>query len=109
MTNKSLSQQICEACGIEKEVDFQNNNNNFVKLMELSIPLGLNFCARLLSQITEFNSEWSTKEEFLTILVNVFKQERINSNNFSHYQRNYGLIQFSQQIRNVIKNEEWEV
>ena len=33
MTNKSLSQQLCEACEI-KFIDFENNNNNFVKLLE---------------------------------------------------------------------------
>lgn len=51
MTDKSLSEQICEVCGIEPEIiqdyelndieiypDFEDNNNNFIKLFELSLP-----------------------------------------------------------------------
>ena len=53
MTNKNLSQKICEVCGIKPEIiedydsneyeiypDFENNNNNFVKLLELKILTG---------------------------------------------------------------------
>lgn len=53
MTNKNLSQKICEVCGIQPEIiedydsneyeiypDFENNNNNFVKLLELKILTG---------------------------------------------------------------------
>lgn len=52
MTNKSLSQQICEACGIKPEIiedydsneyeiypDFENNNNNFMKLFCLPVKI----------------------------------------------------------------------
>lgn len=79
MTNKSLSQQICEACGIEEQKilvvgfdeyditlpifktvkqtsdepcirvvrehclpDFENNNNNFVKLLNIIYTCGIN-------------------------------------------------------------------
>lgn len=51
MTN--LSKQLCEICGIEPEIiqdyelndievypDFENNNDNFVKLLELKILTG---------------------------------------------------------------------
>lgn len=51
MTDKSISQRICELCGIEplkdenayftgnlgKYPDFENNNNNFVKLLNLKL------------------------------------------------------------------------
>lgn len=50
MTKKTLSQKICEVCGIEPEIiedydsnqyevypDFENNNNNFIKIQELKI------------------------------------------------------------------------
>ena len=49
MTNKNLSQTICEECGIKPEIiqdyelndielyhDFENNNNNFIKLLSLT-------------------------------------------------------------------------
>lgn len=39
MTNKNLSEQIYEACGVDTNKyaypDFENNNNNFVKLLNL--------------------------------------------------------------------------
>lgn len=58
MTNKTLSEQICEVCGIKPEIiqdyelndieiypDFENNNNNFVKLLEIvSKKASVSFC-----------------------------------------------------------------
>lgn len=59
MTNKTLSEQICEVCGIEplkdetayfignvgKLPNFENNNNNFVKLLEIvSKKASVSFC-----------------------------------------------------------------
>lgn len=62
MTDKSLSEQICEVCGIEpikdyiptncatvQQIniypDFENNNNNFVKLLEIvSKKASVSFC-----------------------------------------------------------------
>ncbi len=53
MTNKNVSKKLCEICGIEPEIiqdyelndievypDFENNNDNFVKLLELKILTG---------------------------------------------------------------------
>lgn len=49
MTNKSLSEQIFEACGVNTNKyaypDFENNNNNFVKLLEIvSKKASVSFC-----------------------------------------------------------------
>ncbi len=53
MTTNNLSRELCEICGIEPEIiqdyelndievypDFENNNDNFVKLLELKILTG---------------------------------------------------------------------
>lgn len=91
MTDKSLSKQICKACNIEpikdetayftgnvnKLPDFENNNNNFVKLFELSLPkiCGTQFTiSQLLCESIEF--KFSDKRTFLVQLIiffNVYK------------------------------------
>lgn len=61
MTNKTLSEQICEVCGIEPEIiedydsneyeiypDFENNNNNFVKLQEMLAEFGMGYTCQLI-------------------------------------------------------------
>lgn len=53
MTTNNLSRELCEICGIKPEIiqdyelndievypDFENNNDNFVKLLELKILTG---------------------------------------------------------------------
>ena len=111
MTNKSLSQRLCEACGIEPEIiedydsneyefypDFENNNNNFVKLMELEIPYKNN------KTITLFNiSEYyvvqympRNKIDFLICLLTFLTNSDNNKSKMA-------------KIKAIIKQTDWEV
>lgn len=143
MTNKSLSQQLCEACGIEpiklygcefKNLseygiewgtdvrpavedesikceqcehskvadflypDFENNNNNFVKLMELEIPYKNN------KTITLFNiSEYyvvqympRTKIDYLICLLTFLTNSDNNKSKMT-------------KVKEIIKQAVWEV
>ena len=100
MTNKSLSQQLCEACGIEPEIiedydsneyefypDFENNSNNKIKLLEI---------------ISKYSPN-------LVFLQNVFPIENtikyclstLNDTRYTYYSR--------KKLNQAIKNEQWEV
>lgn len=112
MTNKSLSEQICEVCGIKPEIiqdyelnyievypDFENNNNNFVKLLELPIDyddIDGNVATTIFS-ITLYCFKFSckTKVEFLKQLLDCLKDSK------APY-----LIK---QIKQAIRQADWEV
>lgn len=84
MTDRSLSEQICEICRIKPEIiqdyelndieiypDFENNNNDFVKLFELSFSTksGVKFTiSQVLCESIEF--KFSDKRTFLIQLLN---------------------------------------
>lgn len=67
----NLSQQLCNVCGVKPEIiqdyelndieiypDFEDNNNNFIKLFELSLPkiCGVKFTiSQLLCESVEFS------------------------------------------------------
>lgn len=106
MTNKTLSQQLCEVCGIEPEIigeingdvykaypDFENNNNNFVELFELSLPkiCGVKFTiSQLLCESIEF--KFSDKRTFLVQLLE-----------FINICKNFGRF-----IKKAIRETNWE-
>lgn len=138
MTNKSLSQQLCEACGIKKKrvpdftcnkckylidneckrgdnpcnhykyvyPDFENNNNNFVKLLEIvSKKSSVSFCHNgtyygcsihyFFKDIFEA-VEGTLQHNFLnTLLVQDL--------------RNPCKPKLLEQIKQAIKNEQWKV
>lgn len=77
MTNKSLSEQICEVCGIKPEIiedydnnqyelypDFENNNDNFIKLMELEIPHKNNKYKEKEQECEELKKQLETSEKW---------------------------------------------
>lgn len=72
MTNKTLSEQICELCGIKPEIiqdyelndievypDFENNNNNFVELIHILHK----------NDFVISNEGYPSKENFVTCLL----------------------------------------
>ena len=72
MTNKTLSEQICELCGIKPEIiedydsneyeiypDFENNNNNFGKLIHILHK----------NDFVISNEGYPSKENFVTCLL----------------------------------------
>lgn len=107
MADKSISQQICELCGVEtlkdenayftgnlgKYPDFENNNNNFVKLFELPflIKSGVNFTiSQVLCESSGF--KFSNKETFLIQLLD-----------FINICENFG-----EYIKQTIRRANWE-
>ena len=121
MTNKSLSQQICEVCGIEPQIiedyelndielypDFENNNNNFVKLLNThtdyfikennkipSKPIWwiINKDAQIHNQLSPYSIEIC-----LIRLLLILKNE---NNEYTEEE--------IKKIKQAIKNEQWEV
>ena len=72
MTNKTLSEQICELCGIKPEIiqdyelndievypDFENNNNNLVELIHILHK----------NDFVISNEGYPSKENFVTCLL----------------------------------------
>lgn len=107
MTNKSLSEQICEVCGIKPEIiedydsnqyeiypDFENNNNNFVKLLELRILTGCTLWGFLSLKGVYMPQKETVLKIIYLILSNKIKFLDDNSR---------------EQIKQAIKNEQWEV
>lgn len=103
MENKSLSEQIFEACGVDTNIygypDFENNNNNFVELLELPLSYEdidgevVSTIFSMTSYCLKFNCK--TKVEFLTQLLNYLQ------NNKTPY--------LEKQIKQAIRQAEWEV
>ena len=108
---KSLSEQICKLCGIKPRIiqdyelndiviypDFENNNNNFVRLGNIKLKynnyITIFYIVNYLSDNT-----WSNKREFLINLVSILKDEC----SCSYYNNLRELIK--SRIRNTI----WEV
>ena len=131
MTNKTLSQQICEICGIEPKyqcsyhscicpiqdigkfnskcpkqavteecdgrsnkpcyIDFENNNNNnFVKLLEIYFD-----CKNI-------------KEIILNSILDDFMQDKTNNDlSIDYYYSD--LTEKCEKFKQAIKNEQWEV
>lgn len=109
--SKSLSRKICELCGIEPKViqnyelndiviypDFENNNNNFVRLGNIKLNydnyVTIFYIVNYLSDNT-----WSNHREFLVNLVRILKDEC----SYSHYNNLKKLI------KSRIRNAYWEV
>lgn len=104
-TDKSISQQICELCGIEplkdenayftgnlgKYPDFENNNNNFGKLFDLKLG---NSDATIAGFVTENRHYITKKKSFLWVLYDVISQEE------DEWMRNL--------YKDSIKNADWE-
>lgn len=112
MTNKSLSQQLCEACGIEPQIiqdydsneyeiypDFCTNNDNFVKLGELKIKTTKKY--HTLFEMLSLECNFTNKKDFLEFLVN-------HINDKKYYSGSY-IFTFRDIIKKSIKNEQWEV
>lgn len=114
MTNKSLSEQICEVCGIKPTIiedydsneyeiypDFENNNDNFIKLMELDFD-------SLKDEERRNPSLWCflncldcspiNKEGYLGILLWFLKD---NGNGWRE--------NLQRDVKQAIKQEQWEV
>lgn len=126
MTNKSLSEKICEACGIEpkyvvkytyfgqqeniyetleeakqeKEMlkgeieeaypDFESNNNNFVKLLEIYFD-----CKNI-------------KKIILNSILDDFMQDKTNNDlSIDYYYSD--LTENCEKFKQAIKNEQWEI
>ena len=155
---KSLSQQICEVCGIEPKYkiihtptildknpiyhDFENNNNNKLKLINLLIKnehiitmsknyyaigngdidfvddcyneyfevegdsfLGAlhNYLIRWIKQSTSFRKEDGTMSEYIDTSHTLEREECYYSRGFDDYLKDI------EQIKQAIKNEQWEV
>lgn len=106
MTYKNLSEQICKVCSVRPEIiqdyelndieiypDFENNNNNFVKLFELSLPkiCGVKFTiSQLLCESIEF--KFFDKKSFLVQLLY-----------FINICKNFGWY-----IKKAIREADWE-
>nr|DAL96035.1 MAG TPA: hypothetical protein [Caudoviricetes sp.] len=87
--SKSLSRKICELCGVKPKViqdyelndiviypDFENNNNNFVRLFELK----LGNSDATLSQVLVDEYPIRDKKTFLISVLTCIKRCRILSN-----------------------------
>ena len=112
MTNKTLSQQICEICGIQPEIiedydsneyeiypDFENNNNNFVKLGKLKIKTTKK--SHTLFEMLSLECNFTNKKDFLEFLVN-------HINDKKYYSGSY-IFTIRDKIKQAIKNNQWEV
>lgn len=146
MTNKTLSQRLCEVCGIkpyygiyvnfgdldnnyklvtnkrkyrliadcryivdnEDELknlepkylpDFENNNDNFVKLGELKIKTTKKY--HTLFEMLSLECNFANKKDFLDFLVD-------HINDKKYYSGSY-IFTFRDIIKKSIKNEQWEV
>lgn len=105
MTNKSMSQQICELCEIEplkdenayftgnldRYPDFENNNNNFCKLFELKLGES---DATITGELNYFNRLYADKKTFLETLYD-----------FIYYERDEWMKNL---YKDSIKNADWE-
>ena len=146
MTNKTLSQRLCEVCGFkpyygiyvnfgdldnnyklvtnkrkyrliadcryivdnEDELknlepkylpDFENNNDNFVKLGELKIKTTKKY--HTLFEMLSLECNFVNKKDFLDFLVD-------HINDKKYYSGSY-IFTFRDIIKKSIKNEQWEV
>ena len=131
MTNKSLSEKICEACGIapkylvkytyfgqqeniyetfeeakqEKEMlkgeieeaypDFENNNNNFVKMLEIFHKNNFYIYINDISINCVIEKE-TFVIYFLKYLINLLKDETVSE-------------KVKDVLKQAIKNEQWEI
>jgi hypothetical protein len=102
----NLSQQLCNVCGVKPEIiqdyelndieiypDFEDNNNNFIKLFELSLPkiCGVKFTiSQLLCESVEF--KFADKRTFLIQLINFI--------NICKY--------FGRYVKQTIRKTNWE-
>ena len=105
MTDKSLSEQICEVCGIEplkdetayfignvgKLPNFENNNNNFVKL------LNLDFSPRFKSLLHYITSILCSTNSAKDLLVQILHELKFNSQSDT-----------VKQIKQAIRQADWE-
>lgn len=107
MTNKTLSEQICETCGIEPKIiqdyelndielypDFENNNNNFVKLLELKILTGCTLWGFLSLKGVYMSKKETVLKTIYLILSNKIKFLDDKSR---------------EQIKQAIRQADWEV
>ena len=111
MTDKSLSEQICEVCGIKPEIiedydnnqyelypDFENNNDNFIKLMELEIPHKNNKTITLFNISEYYVTQYipRTKIDYLICLLTFLIDSDNNKSKMS-------------KIKEIIRQATWEV
>ena len=105
MTN--LSKELCEICGIKPEIiedydsneyeiypDFENNNNNFVKLLELKILTGCTLWGFLSLKGVFMSQKETVLKTIYLILSN--KIEFLDDNS-------------REQIKQSIRKADWEV
>lgn len=105
MTDKSLSEQICEVCGIEplkdetayfignvgKLPNFENNSNNFVKL------LNLDFSPRFKSLLHYITSIFFSTNSTKDLLVQILHELKFDSQSDT-----------VKQIKQAIRQADWE-
>lgn len=109
--SKSLSRKICELCGIKPKViqdyelndiviypDFENNNNNFVRLGNLKLKYD-NYTTIFYTVNYLSDNTWNNNREFLTNLLHILKDEC----SYSYYNNLRKLI------KSRIRNTNWEV
>ena len=105
MTN--LSKELCEICGIKPEIiedydsneyeiypDFENNNNNFVKLLELKILTGCTLWGFLSLKGVYMSKKETVLKTIYLILSNKIKFLDDKSR---------------EQIKKAIRQADWEV
>lgn len=128
MTEKSLSEKICEACGIKPEYnyighypetdekgiilppklpDFENNNNNFVKLLNIIYTCGINQKYDYQLATLSFEEDWCYySEEY----PNTFQHRYLEvllyllSKNYDSWDNKFQKI-----IKQAIREAKWEV
>lgn len=100
----NLSQQLCNVCGIKPEIiqdyelndieiypDFENNNNNFVKL------LNLDFSPRFKSLLHYITSIFCSTNSTKDLLVQILHELKFNSQSDT-----------VKQIKQAIRQADWE-
>ena len=116
---KNLSQQLCELCGIKPEIiedydsneyeiypDFENNNNNFVKLLEIvSKKTSVSFC----HNGTYYGCSIHYFFDHIFEAVEGTLQHNFLNTLLVQDLRNPCKPKLLEQIKQAIKNEQWEV
>ena len=119
MRNKSLSQQICEVCGIKPGIiqdyelndieiypDFENNTNNFMKLLEIvSKKASVSFCHN--GSYYGCSIHYFFKDIFEAVEGTL--QHNFLNTLLVQDLRNLCKPKLLEQIKQAIKNEQWEV
>lgn len=124
MTNRTLSEQICEVCGIEPRKDyiptncatvqqinvypdFENNNNNFMKLVNIIYTCGINQKYDYQLATLSFEEDYcyysektqnTFQERYLDVLLHLLDK------NYDNWDKKFQKI-----LKQAIKQADWEV